>query len=75
MDRFVEHFRLDVEIFRDYTRETWYHSNRETAFGAKRSLRNGGGINEEVQVQAEKCLKTAAIWEMSEQSIYNMMIH
>ena len=27
MDRFVEHFRLDIELSRDYTRETWYHSN------------------------------------------------
>ncbi|KAE8551676.1 hypothetical protein EYB25_005566 [Talaromyces marneffei] len=26
MDRFVEHFKLNVEIFGDCTRETWYHS-------------------------------------------------
>jgi hypothetical protein len=55
MDRFVEHSRLDVEIFRDYTRETWYHSNRENGIRRqkiieewRRHQRRGAGAGGEV---------------------------
>lgn len=38
MDRFVEHFRLDVEISGDCTWETWYYSDPENGIRRQRII-------------------------------------
>lgn len=43
MNHFIEHFRLDVEILGDRTRETWYHSDPENGIRRQRVIEEWAG--------------------------------